>query len=208
MRIVVVGAGGHAKVVVDAARCAGHDVVAILDDRTDIETVLGVPITVRIADVRADGFVVALGDNGARSRAFAEHIRSVTPVTVVHPDAVVAKSARIGVGSVILAGVVVNAEAVIGDDVILNTRCSIDHDCRIDAHAHIAPGVTICGGTHVAEGALVGAGSSVIPRIRIGQWSVVGAGASVVADVPDGETHAGTPARPLLKCPGRPDGPS
>jgi len=200
VRIVVAGAGGHAKVVIDAARAAGHDIVAVLDERTDIAELLGATLVRSLDGVAAEGFVVALGDNRARRERFAELTAAgLSAVPVVHPDAVIAESATIGAGSVVFAGVVVNPDAVIGDDAILNTGCTVDHDCRIGDHAHIAPGVNLCGNVSVGEGALVGVGSCASPGARIGAWSIVGAGATVTDDVAADTVCVGTPARPIVR---------
>ncbi|MCX8006498.1 MAG: acetyltransferase [Coriobacteriia bacterium] len=198
MRLVVIGAGGHAKVVVDAARAAGIDVLAAVGDPAGARTVLGVPVVATLEEVEADGFIAAIGDNRARAEAFdAARRRGLTPVTVIHPSAAVAPSATIGSGTFVAAGVVVNPEACIGQNAILNTSCSVDHDCAIGDHVHVAPGVRLCGGAKVGPGALLGVGSAVIPGVSIGAWAVVGAGAAVLEDVPDGATFAGVPARDL-----------
>jgi UDP-perosamine 4-acetyltransferase len=202
VRILVVGGGGHSKVVIDAARCAGHEVVAVLDDRTDISDVLGVPIVSDAGHIEADGFVVALGDNSTRAGRFNELVsEGMTAVSVIHPSAVISETAKIGDGTVVFAGVIVNADTRIGDNVVLNTACTVDHDCRIGAHTHIAPGVHLCGKVIVGEGALVGVGSNAAPGARIGGWSVVGAGATVLGEIADGVVCVGTPARPLPQAP-------
>lgn len=208
MRVLIVGAGGHAQVVADILlrmRDCGEAVepVGYVDDNQSLagQTLLGLPVlgtTSDIGKLAHDAVVVAVGDNATRRRLF-DRLRQTGEqfVTVRHPQAVVAPDVTIGVGTMVCAGVVINPGAVIGLNVILNTSCSIDHHNRIGDHVHIAPGVHLGGEVVVGEGALVGIGATVTPRLRIGAWSVVGAGSLVHHDVPDGVKVVGNPAHIL-----------
>jgi len=195
MRILVIGAGGHAKVVIDAIEAGGHEVAAVVDETGRTGSLLGYTIGEQAA-IDADGFIIAIGDNALRKERF-EHYRALglTPTSIVHPSATIAKDVSIGAGSVVLAGVVINRDAVVGQNVILNTGCTVDHDCAIGDHAHIAPGVSLCGGVSVGEGTLVGVGACAIPGTCIGVWATIGAGATVIDDVADHTTVAGVPAK-------------
>jgi sugar O-acyltransferase (sialic acid O-acetyltransferase NeuD family) len=196
VRLLVIGAGGHAKVVIDAARRAGLEIAGVLGNEGDPAELLGLPVTHDAADVHADGFIVAIGDNAARARAFDAHReRGLSPASVVHPSAVIADGASIGEGAFVAAGVIVNVDARIGANSILNTGCTVDHDCVVGDHALIGPTASLCGGVEIGQGVLLGAGSSVTPRARIGAWSVVGAGAAVVSDLPAHSVCVGVPAR-------------
>ena len=198
MRLLVIGAGGHAKVVIDAARCAGFDVVGVVDEPRGRRDLLGVTIAESSEGLDADGFIVAVGDNAARKALFECYSESeLLPIAVIHPSAVIADGVEIGGGTLVSAGVVVNIDTRIGANAILNTSCTIDHDCAVEDHAHIGPMTGLCGGVRVGEGALIGAGCSVIPLLTIGEWAVVGAGAAVVDEVPSHGCHAGVPARPI-----------
>jgi sugar O-acyltransferase (sialic acid O-acetyltransferase NeuD family) len=198
VRLLVVGAGGHAKVVVDAAQAAGLTVCGVVGRDTDPADVLGVPVASDPAVFDADTFIVAVGDNTTRASMFADYLaRGLSPASVVHPSAVVADGVTIGAGTLLAAGVVVNVGARIGDDAILNTGCTVDHDCEIGAHVHLGPGVNLCGAVTVGEGALLGVGACAIPGASIGEWSVVGAGSAVVAEIPARAVCGGVPARPL-----------
>lgn len=116
--------------------------------------------------------VVAIGDNAARKRTAAEHTLDVFP-PLVHPSAVVARSAKLGAGCVVMAGAVIQAGACIGPFAIVNTCASVDHHCMVGAYAHIAPGAHLCGGVEVGEGALIGVGVGVAPGAKIPAWSLV-----------------------------------
>ena len=205
--VLVVGAGGHAKVCVEALSDSGFSVIGCLS--ADGLAVAGLPCAVLgldadLATVAADLSVanvfVAIGDN--RSRAAACHLATkagLTLVNAVSRFAMVSPGAAVGVGVAVFAGAVVNTSAVVGDGVILNTRSSVDHDSQIGAFAHIAVGVSLAGGVAIGERTLIGIGASVAPGRRIGAHAVVGAGAVVVHDVADGVTVVGVPARPLVR---------
>ena len=123
-----------------------------------------------------DGSVVAIGHNKTRKRVAETEAAGDSFLTLVHPFSWVADDAQIGEGTVVMAGVVVQPRCVIGRHVILNTGCSVDHDCRIGDYAHIAPGVHLCGGVTVGEGALMGVCSCAVPEAKILAWSLVKAG--------------------------------
>lgn len=196
--VAVIGAGGHAKVVIGALLAAGRAVAGVWDDDPAKlgDTLLGVPVLGPTADVSRGATrlaVLAVGDNRARHRLAAS--LDLDWVTVIHPRAWVHPSVRLGAGSVVFAGAVVQPDTVVGRHAIVNTGATIDHDCAIGDFAHVAPGVNLSGGVRVGEGTLLGVGSCAVPGARIGAWAVVGAGAVVVDEVPDGATVVGAPAR-------------
>ena len=203
--LAIWGASGHAKVVIDAARLSGrYNVVTLLDDRDDevrpisFEGVAVVGGREALGRLAADGItemIVAIGNCAARLDA-ARHARDagLQLATIVHPSAVVAKTAAIGAGTFVAAGAVINAGAVIGDGVIVNTRASIDHDCVIGNGAHICPGVTLAGGVTIGDGAWIGVGSVVSNGVAIGGGSIIGAGSLVLSAVPSGVMAYGSPA--------------
>lgn len=198
MRLLVIGAGGHAKVVVDAARCAGFEVVGVVGLPGGREDLLGVPVSLTAEGIVADAFIVAIGDNRRRAQVFAEHAAGELPAaTVIHPSAIIADGVVIGTGSFVAAGVVVNVDARIGRNVILNTGCTVDHDVVVGDHALVGPASSLCGESRLGEGVTFGAGASIIPTKIVGDWTLVGSGAAVVHNIPERVVCVGVPARPV-----------
>jgi acetyltransferase EpsM len=204
VRLVVIGAGDHARVVVDLARACGHEPIGFVEptpgDRTSVD---GLPILGSLASpddwAGADlGFTVGIGRNRDRAAAF-DRCRSLglEPVTLVHPGALVLGGAELGAGTQVCAGAVIGLAAKLGDDVIVNTAASVDHDDVLEDHAFVGPGARLAGRVTVAQGAHVGLAAAVREGVRIGAWSYVAAGAVVIADVADEHRVAGVPARAM-----------
>jgi UDP-perosamine 4-acetyltransferase len=201
-RVVVAGAGGHAKVAIEALRFSGWKVIGCTDPDPTARTVVGAPVLGTddiLAEIRRSGVSFAfpaVGANAARQR-LGEHLRKLgfTLPRAIAPNAVIAPSAHVGAGVAIFAGAVINAEAEVADFAILNTNASVDHDCKVGVAAHVAPGCALAGCVVVGDRAFIGAGASVIPGVMIGSDTMVGAGSVVVRDVADGVTVMGVPAR-------------
>lgn len=196
--LVLVGSGGHAKVVVSTARAAGRTIAAILDvdpGRHGTE-VLGIAVT---GDLELAGrygeceFLLAFGSNDGRRR-LSEHL-GVSWGTLVHPSTVIDGSVEIQDGSVVMAGAIIQPGTVVGRQAIVNTGCTIDHDCRLKDFSHVAPGCHLSGSVSVGTGTLIGVGSCARPGVSVGDWSIVGAGSVIVSDLPGGRTCYGNPAR-------------
>lgn len=202
--VAVIGAGGHAKVVVSTLRAAGHAEVELYDDREALwgTSLLGATIVAAPASLRDSGrrAVIAVGNNDVRRRLAVE--LGLEWLSVVHPHAWVHESVLLGAGTVVFAGAVVQPDTRIGDHCIVNTSASIDHDCRIGDFTHVAPGVHLCGGVSVDEGVLLGVASAARPGVRIGAWATVAAGAVCVRDVPANGTVMGVPARAFDRAKG------
>lgn len=195
----VIGAGGHARVVIAAMQAAGIEVVAAWDDDPERigQTILGVRVRGPIANAvsaRDVPAVIAIGDNRARERVAAS--LPLQWISVVHPRAWVHETVHLEPGAVVCAGAIVQPDVRVGAHVIVNTSASVDHDCVLEDFVHLGPGVNLCGGVRVETGALLGVGACARPNARIGAWSTVGAGGVVIEPVPPGVVAIGCPARP------------
>jgi len=206
---VVLGGGGHARVLLDLlARGRGPPPVAVLDrDRSLIgRTVLGVPVVgddTALTSFPPDRVLLVNGVGSVRDTSARQHLYMRCRVlgyrfaTLVHPDAVVADDVALGEGAQILAGAVLNTGAQVGANAIVNTAAVVEHDCHIGDHSHVATGAVLAGGVTVGTGVHVGAGATVIQGVAIGDRAVVGAGAVVIGAVHSGTTVVGVPARAL-----------
>jgi len=202
-RIVILGGGGHGKVLISTARAAGFQCVGVLDDDMQLHgsNLLGVPVLGPISmalGMANASFLPAIG-NGRVRRLVAESMPGLEWATVIHPAAWVDPTALIGAGSVICAGAVIQAETRIGRHCILNTSASVDHDCILGDYVHAAPGCHLGGATQVDEGVFLGIGTCLIPGIRVGAWSQTGAGTILVDEVPPGVLVVGCPGRVIRR---------
>jgi sugar O-acyltransferase (sialic acid O-acetyltransferase NeuD family) len=204
---VLIGGGGHALVVAEAAALAGMSAAGFLDD--DPGAVLaragrdgGLPwagpllALDRIA--RAGGFIIALGDLAARR----ELIHATAPmnelaIRLFHPTAILSPSVAVGPGAFVGAGAIVQPLASIAQHAIINTGAIIEHECQVGENAHIAPGAVLGGRVRIGSDTLVGLGSRLLPGIRVGRGCTIGAGAVVRHDVADGARIVGVPGRQL-----------
>lgn len=201
--LIVVGVGGHGKVVADIAMSAGHKVIGFVDDMASESPLPGLDLLGKTDDIHSvlsrfpsAHVVVAIGNNAMRQSVVSRLQEWQIPLgTVLHPSSVISHFAEVGLGTVVMPGVVVNAGARIGDHVILNTACSVDHDCVIEDYAHISPGAHLAGNVSIGTGTHIGTGVSVIPGCSIGDWSIVGAGASVIGNIRSRVVAVGVPAR-------------
>ncbi|MCI4138037.1 acetyltransferase [Bacillus vallismortis] len=202
--VAIVGDGGHGKVIRELINARSDTrLAAVLDDKfrtfeAGKEWYTGPPeaaseVRRLIPDVL---FLIAIGNNRIRKQQ-AERLglKKEDFITLIHPSAIVSKSAVIGEGTVIMAGAIIQADARIGAHCIINTGAVAEHDNHISDFVHLSPRVTLSGAVAVQEGAHVGTGAAVIPQLTIGSWSIVGAGSAVIRSIPDGVTAAGAPAR-------------
>lgn len=210
IKVLGLGAGGHARVVIETLRaCGNYELTGLLDPREDLhgQEMLGVPVLgddhllETMADRGVECFFVGLGSTGdasSRHRLFDLGVRSgLRPVSAIHPLAIVSPSARIGEGNTIMPGAIVNAGVLTGGNVVINTGAIVEHDCNLDDDVHVATGASLAGGVHAKAGSHIGAGATVTEYLTVGQGAIVGAGAVVVKDVPANKVVVGVPARIL-----------
>jgi sugar O-acyltransferase (sialic acid O-acetyltransferase NeuD family) len=197
----IVGAGGHAKVIIEIIEESGYVVNAVVDDNPKIKTLVGYQVTDQ--KVFNSPVIVAIGDNKVRKK-FVQTINYEFG-KAIHPRANISARCKIAEGTVVMAGTTINSEAVIGKHCIINTNASVDHDCKIGDFVHISPKVTLAGNVTVDEGSHIGIGSTVIQGTHIGKWVTIGAGAVIIEDVPDYAVVVGVPGNiirynPSLAC--------
>ena len=195
--VAIIGAGQHGRVVASILEAAGVPVAGHFDDDDSAwGTMLGRVPVVGGLDLIEQGSraIVGIGDNEAR-RAITEQL-DLTWVTAIHPFSWVHPDTVVGPGTVVCPGVTVQVGASVGSHVILNNRMGVGHDSHVGDFAHLTAG-HLGGEAHVEEGAFMGIGSMVLPRVRVGAWAIVGAGAVVLSDVQPGATVVGNPARKI-----------
>lgn len=203
--LLILGAGGHGKVVADAALATGEwREIAFLDDRVaTIGLVLDLSVIGEIDALtsftaRFSHAVVAVGDARRRLQLIDDLARNGYAVPViVHPRATISAFAKLASGTVVMAGAVVNPDVAIGSGVIINTGACVDHDCRLGNGVHICTAASLAGNVAVHDRSWIGIGACVKQGVTIGHDVMVGAGATVTEDVPDGLRVVGTPARPM-----------
>lgn len=205
--LIIFGAGGHGRVVADAASVSGRfSAIAFLDDGFPALRQAGPwPVVGRFTDAASlrDQFscaAIGVGDNRARLTLMDEigRIGFGLPA-IVHPSAVVSQHASLGKATVVLAQAVVNFGAVVGEAVIINTAAVVEHDCRVGDGAHLSPGAMLGGGVTIGNCSWIGIGASVRHATAIGEQVRIGAGAAVVSAIPAGATAVGVPARVVEK---------
>ena len=190
--VIVIGAGGHGRVVADIIRASGDFVEGFLDDK-EIQgfTTLG---KVKDCEKYQDRYIIiAVGNNEIRQK-IAQKYPNLNYYTAVHPSAIISPDVEIGAGSCVMPGVVLNSGAKIGRHCIINTHSTVEHDCIIGDYAHISPGAILCGTVTVGEHTQIGAGGVVKNNISIIADVLVGAGAVVVKDIVKKGTYIGVPA--------------
>lgn len=190
--MILYGASGHAKVIIDTLEAIGMKIDYVVDDNASISSLLG--YEVRRDSGHYNSAIVSIGDGKIRKK-IVSRLDVKEWVKAIHPKATVSPHASIDEGTVVMAGTVINSGVVIGKHCIINTGATVDHDCVIGDYCHIAPGVHVSGGVIIGEGSWIGVGSCVKQGVKIGKWATIGAGSVVVKDIPDGVTAYGCPCR-------------
>ncbi len=211
MKILLIGASEHAKVVMDIVEKQGkHQILGLIDSYKPAgEDIFGYKI-LGAEDAlvnlfqrgEATGGIITIGDNWTRY-LMAEKIKLLAPefnfVTAIHPSASIARGVTIGAGSVLMAGVAVNSDSKIGEHCILNTQSALDHDCVMDDFSSLAPGVTTGGKVSIGAFSAISLGANIIHGVSVGEQTVLGAGALALKDIPDHCVAYGIPAKVMRK---------
>ena len=198
--VVIIGAGGHAKVIADIITKSNDNVIGFLDDNLDIQsktiylnkTVLGT--TKDIDKYKEYYFIIGIGNNNIRENIANSY--DLKWYTAIHPNAIIANEVSIEEGSVVMAGSIINTGTKIGKHCIINTKSSLDHDNIIENYVHISPGATLAGTVHIKEKTWICAGATIINNITIAKNNIIGAGSVVIKDINETNgTYVGVPAR-------------
>ena len=201
-KLIIIGAGGHGRVIADIAQKTGaYEAISFLDDGTAQES-MGLPVIGKVADmekcVNEADFFVAIGNSKVRGEIIEKLLSMGANVPVlIHPSAVIGSCVEIGAGTSVMAGAVINPCTKMGKGVILNTCSSVDHDCVIGDYCHIAVGVHVAGTVNLGERVWLGAGVTVKNNVDICSDCIIGAGAVVVKDIIEAGTYIGVPAKKM-----------
>ncbi len=194
MKLTIIGASGHGKVVADIAKLNGYDSIEFLDDNSTTLKCGSYPIVgpTKLAERLDNDLFIAIGNPKVR-KALAENLKGKSFPVLIHPDAVIAEDVTIGDGSVVMAGAVVNPYCTIGKFCIVNTCSSVDHDCVLENFVHVSVGSHVCGTVTICEGTWIGAGATVSNNVDICNWCMIGAGAVVIRDIKKQGVYIGVP---------------
>jgi sugar O-acyltransferase (sialic acid O-acetyltransferase NeuD family) len=213
--LMLIGCGGHAKVLLDALDMQQLSVDALIIQESQRQSAAVLARLFNVGKILTDEELLAGGrttetllingvgsirDASHRRRLFQTYIASGFAFeAVVHPSAIVSKHAYLGSGAQVMAGAILQAGTRIGANAIINTGAVIDHDCIVGDHTHVAPGAVVSGGVRVGSACHIGTGAHVIQGVSIGDGGVIGAGAVVIRDVGDNQTVVGVPARVIRR---------
>jgi len=199
-RLVIIGAGGHGKVIADNALKRGYTDINFVDDSV-IDNCTGFPVigTIDEINVLNDGqtdFVIGIGNNKIRKMIAEKY--EVNWVSLIHPSVQIAANVSVGTGTVLMAGAVVNASAKIGNHCIINTGAVIEHDNIIEDYVHISPKVALGGTVRIAELTHIGIGATVVNNVYVCRKCTIGAGTVVIKNIEHSGTYVGVPAKEVL----------
>jgi sugar O-acyltransferase (sialic acid O-acetyltransferase NeuD family) len=190
----IIGAGGHAKVVIEIIEEMGDTVEMVSAEDSSVNELLGYQVShnLPLTDLTV---LVAVGNNSMRKKVTSEITNGFG--IAIHPKANLSARCSVGDGTVIMAGATINVGARIGSHCIINTNASIDHDCVMADFVHVSPGASLAGNVTVGEGTHIGIGSSIIQGVSIGKWATIGAGTVILRDVPDHAVVVGVPGKTI-----------
>lgn len=206
-KIIIIGGGGHAKVLIEIVKLSGqYEIIGILDPQLEVDiNIAGVSVLGNddlLEGLHKKGVMnacIAIGSikDNIRRKILYEKVKQMgfTIPFLIHTQTILSENVKISEGVQVMAGAIIQTGSEVEENTIVNTGSIVEHDCLIDRHVHICPGVVISGGCEISEGAFIGAGATIVQGIKIGENVIVGAGAVVVDDIPDGAKVMGIPAK-------------
>ena len=202
--VIIIGAGGHAKVIIEILKSCNIKIAYCIGKENDSETCLGIPVLKedhnleKLFNTGLKKIFVAIGSNNLRAKITKE-IKEIgfEIINAISPYSIISKSATLGTGIAIMPGAIINASCNISDNSIINTGATIDHDCSVGIGCHIGPQCALAGNVTIGEGTFLGIGTKVIPGILIGTNSILGAGSVVINNINSNCTAVGVPAKPI-----------
>ena len=196
--LLILGCGGHSKVVTEVAELIGFKSISYLDNDNNKNIFLDREVSNSVVENYQEYFFVAIGDNALRESVFNQFKRknkNAIPVSLIHPSSIISPRCLIGNGTLIMPLCVINSCTKIGDGVVINTNTSVDHDNCLKNFSSLAPGVTTGGNVFIGERSAISLGASITPGIKIGEDVVVGASSLVTKDILNNWVAFGTPAK-------------
>lgn len=198
--LIILGAGGHAKVVADIAIKSGYNLRGFLDDNAKADKILNIPVLGNIQDCLKFSdcqFVIGIGSNAVRKTLSEKY--ALNYATLIHPSAQIGLDVKLSAGTVVMANAVINSSAVIGRHSIINTASVVEHDCSVGDFVHISPRAVLCGTVRVGDNVHIGTGAAVINNKTICGDCIIGAGATVVKNITEKGTYIGVPAKLMTR---------
>ena len=203
-KLLIIGAGGHARSVLDVAIAQGaYNIVGCISQHKGEDVgINGIQTVGTDSDLKfflnsgINNVFIAVGDNRLRNKLF-EEIADIgfSFVNLISPNAYISPLAKLGVGICIMHGAIVNVNTKIDDNTIINTNASLDHDCKIGKSCHIAPGVTLSGSVVIGDKTHIGTGANIVDGIYVGSDSYIGSGSLVIRDISSNKMAYGVPAK-------------
>ncbi|WP_010276831.1 acetyltransferase [Paenibacillus senegalensis] len=200
-KLLIIGAGGHGKVIADIAiQMGAWSDIAFLDDNDSVKAYMGIEVIGQSNDatsyINDYDIFVGIGNNQTRQKLQEKlEAQGASIPILVHPSAVIGNEVEISQGTVVMAGVVINCSTRIGRGCIINTSATVDHDNVIEDFVHLSPGTHLAGTVQVGVGSWLGIGSAVSNNVTIASGCIIGAGAVVIKDIHEAGTYVGVPAR-------------
>lgn len=191
--MILFGASGHCKVIIDLLILNNYVIEKIFDDDPCSTHIFNIPVLQNDFFIEKQDAIISIGNNKNRKKI--AELYALNYISAAHPSAQISGFSNIGFGTVVMSNSSIGADAIVGDHCIINTNAVVEHDCVISDFVHLSPNACVAGHVKIGEGTHIGIGATVIPQVEIGKWCVIGAGAVVIKNLPDYSVAVGNPAK-------------